>query len=126
MPDRIVKRDGPDPIDVHVGKRIREHRLSLGMSLAKLGDSIGLTFQQIQKYERGANRLSASKLWAIAHLFEVPIEWFFEGLKGAGKGKVDVMAQEEARQLARYYAACPADVRKSLNYLIRATAERTR
>ena len=119
MPTRIVKRDGPDPVDVHVGKRVRKRRLDLGMSQLGLGDSVGLTQQQVMKYERGINRISASKLWAIAHLFEVPIEWFFEGLKGAGKGEVDVMAQDEARQLARYYAACPSHVRKSLGALIR-------
>jgi transcriptional regulator with XRE-family HTH domain len=123
MPTRIAKRDGPDPVDVHVGKRVREHRKSLGLSQTKLGDSIGLTFQQIQKYERGTNRVSASKLWAIANLFDVPISWFFEGLEGAGKGEVDVMASQEARLLGRYFSACPASVRKSLGSLIRAAGE---
>ena len=120
---RVVSEDGPDPVDVHVGKRFRERRLSLGMSQTALGDYLGLTFQQIQKYERGANRISASKLWAVSNLFEVPIEWFFEGLGEAGKGPEDVMTRLEARQLAKYYSACPASTRNHLRALFRATAE---
>ena len=123
MPDRIVKKDGPDPVDIHVGARVRERRKSLGLSQSGLGDHVGLTFQQIQKYERGVNRISASKLWVIADLFDVPIPWFFEGLGKASKGQEDVMDKEEARQLGRYYAACPASVRHSLRALFRAAAE---
>ena len=122
-PSRVVSEDGPDPVDVHVGKRIHERRASLGMSQEKLGDYLGLTFQQIQKYERGANRISASKLWALSHLFEVPIEWFFDGLGEAGKGQKDVMTRPDANRLARYYSACPASTRKRLLALIRATAD---
>jgi len=120
---RKVLRDGPDPVDVHVGKRIRERRVSLGMSQAKLGEYLGLTFQQIQKYERGANRISASKLWALSNLFKVSVEWFFDGLGKAGKGQKDVMTRPEARQLARYYSACPKSTRNHLRALIRATAD---
>jgi len=120
---RVVSEDGPDPVDVHVGKRIRERRLSLGMSQTDLGEYLGLTFQQIQKYEKGANRISASKLWALSHLFEVPIGWFFDGLGKAGKGQKDVMTRPETLQLARYYLACPASTKKRLLALIRATAD---
>ena len=120
---RTALRDGPDPVDVHVGKRIRERRVSLGMSQTDLGEYLGLTFQLIQKYERGFNRISASKLWALSHLFEVPIGWFFDGLGKAGKGQKDVMTRPEAHQLARYYSACPASTRKRLLALIRATAD---
>ena len=81
---RTILRDGPNPVDVHVGKRVRERRVSLGMSQAKLGEYLGLTFQQIQKYEKGTNRISASKLWALSHFFKVSVEWFFEGLGEAG------------------------------------------
>ncbi len=119
---RIVLRDGPDPVDVHVGKRVRERRVSLGMSQTDLGDYLRLTFQQIQKYEKGTNRISASKLWALSHFFKVPVEWFFEGLGKAGKGQKDVMARLEARQLVRYYQACPLPTKKRLLALIRATA----
>ncbi len=120
---RTVLRDGPDPVDVHVGKRIRERRVSLGMSQEKLGDYLGLSFQQFQKYEKGANRISASKLWALSNFFKVSIEWFFEGLGKASKGQKDVMTRPEAHQLARYYSACPASTRKRLLALIRATAD---
>ena len=119
---RTVLIDGPDPVDVHVGARVRERRLSLGMSQTDLGDYLGLTFQQIQKYEKGTNRISASKLWAVSNLFEVSIEWFFDGLGKAGKGQKDVMTRPEAHQLARYYSACPASTRKRLSALIRETA----
>ena len=122
-PSRVVSKDGPDPVDFHVGKRIRERRASLGMSQEKLGDYLGLTFQQIQKYERGVNRISASKLWALSNLFEVTVEWFFEGLGGAGKGQKDVMTRPETRQLARYYSACPKSTRDHLRALFRATAD---
>ena len=120
---RTVLRDGPDHVDIHVGARVRERRVSLSMSQANLGEYLGLTFQQIQKYERGANRISASKLWALSNFFEVTIEWFFEGVGEAGKGQEDVMTRPEARQLARYYSACPESTRYHLRALIRATAD---
>ena len=101
MPKRTVLRDGPDPVDIHVGARVRERRLSIGMSQSALGEYLRLTFQQIQKYERGANRISASKLWALSNLFEVPIEWFFDGLGELNQEQEDVMTRPEARQLAR-------------------------
>ena len=120
---RVVSKDGPDPVDVHVGKKIRERRRALDMSQTDLGDYLGLSFQQFQKYERGANRISASKLWAVSNLFEVSVEWFFDGLGETGKRQKDVMTRPEARQLARYYSACPASTRKRLLALIRATAD---
>ena len=121
-PSRVVSEDGPDPVDVHVGRSVLEGRLSLGMSQEALGEHLRLTFQQIGKYERGANRISASKLWAISNLFKVSIEWFFEGLGEAGKGQKDVMTRPEALQLARYYWACPASTRNHLRALFRAMA----
>ena len=78
-PPRVALEDGPDPVDIHVGARVRERRVSLGMSQRDLGNYLGVSFQQFQKYERGVNRLSAGKLWALSNFFEVPIEWFFEG-----------------------------------------------
>ena len=119
---RTVLRDGPDPVDVHVGRRIRERRVSLGMSQVKLGEYLRLTFQQIQKYEKGTNRISASKLWALSHFFKVSVEWFFEGLGETSQKQNDVMARQEARQLARHYQACPLPTKKRLLALIRATA----
>src|SRR5579863_2532749 len=72
-------KDGPDPIDVYVGSRLRERRVSLGMSQTVLADRLGLTFQQVQKYERGANRLSASALWRAGDAVNVPVSYFFDG-----------------------------------------------
>ncbi len=120
---RTVLRDGPNPVDVHVGKRVRERRVSLGMTQTDLGEYLRLTYQQIQKYERGTNRISASKLWALSHFFKVPVEWFFEGLGELNQGQEDVMTRPEARQLARYYSACPASTKNHLRALFRATAD---
>ena len=70
------------PVDTHVGTRIRLRRQILKMSQEKLGGELGVTFQQVQKYERGANRVGASRLWALASVLEVPVGFFFEGLGG--------------------------------------------
>ena len=75
----------PNPIDLHVGLRIRLRRRELGVSQEKLADSIGLTFQQVQKYERAANRVSASKLWEMARALKTSIAYFFEGLGDPGR-----------------------------------------
>lgn len=69
--------DIPHPVDVHVGQRLKLRRTLMGMTQGKLGESIGLTFQQIQKYERGANRVSSSKLWQLSNVLDVPISYFF-------------------------------------------------
>jgi transcriptional regulator with XRE-family HTH domain len=70
----------PNPVDLHVGARIRMRRKILGVSQERLADDLGLTFQQVQKYERGANRVSASKLYEIARSLQAPISYFFDGL----------------------------------------------
>jgi len=75
---------GPNPIDRHVGLRIRLRRKELNLSQEKLAESIGLTFQQIQKYERAANRVSASKLWELARALEISVAYFYEGLGQPG------------------------------------------
>ncbi|KQZ94365.1 Cro/Cl family transcriptional regulator [Mesorhizobium sp. Root157] len=72
----------PNPIDIHVGSRIRLRRNMLGMSQEKLGENLGITFQQIQKYEKGTNRVGASRLQAIALILEVPVAFFFEDAPG--------------------------------------------
>jgi transcriptional regulator with XRE-family HTH domain len=69
-----------NPVDLHVGSRVRMRRKILGVSQQRLADSLGLTFQQVQKYERGANRISASKLYAMATTLQAPVSYFFEGL----------------------------------------------
>ena len=79
--DQTVDLDrGPNPVDLHVGARIRMRRKLLGVSQEKLADQLGLTFQQVQKYERGANRVSASKLYEIARALQTSVAYFFDGL----------------------------------------------
>lgn len=73
----------PDPVDVHVGKRLKLRRTLLGMSQERLGELLGITFQQVQKYERGANRMGSSRLFAIGLILDTPIAWFFEDMKDA-------------------------------------------
>src|SRR5687768_10469151 len=72
------KTGKPNPVDVHVGRRVRLRRTLLGMSQEKLGEAIGLTFQQVQKYERGANRIGASRLWDLSRVLDCPVAFFFE------------------------------------------------
>jgi transcriptional regulator with XRE-family HTH domain len=80
---RYAAKKAPNPTDKHVGSRVRMRRMMLSMSQQKLADGLGLTFQQVQKYERGANRIGASRLQQISHLLQVPIAFFFEGAPNA-------------------------------------------
>lgn len=75
----MMAKKAPNPTDKHVGARVRMRRMMLGMSQEKLGDSLDLTFQQVQKYEKGANRIGASRLQQISHILQVPVSFFFEG-----------------------------------------------
>ncbi|RAK52539.1 helix-turn-helix domain-containing protein [Phenylobacterium deserti] len=89
--------EGPHPVDRHVGLRIRMRRKEMGVTQEALADALGLTFQQIQKYERAANRVSASKLWEIAQALNAPIAYFYEGLGEASHdtgGTGDARTQE--------------------------------
>jgi transcriptional regulator with XRE-family HTH domain len=86
LKDDAVKAKFPSPIDRHVGSRVRMRRMMLDMSQERLGDELGLTFQQVQKYEKGANRISASRLQQISHILQVPISFFFEGAPNAEGG----------------------------------------
>ena len=82
----------PNPIDKHVGSRVRMRRMMVGMSQEKLGDALGLTFQQVQKYEKGTNRIGASRLQQISHILQVPVAFFFEGsppASGDGEQNLD-------------------------------------
>ena len=76
-----------DEVDAHVGRRLRQRRISLGISQEQLGAELGLTFQQIQKYEKGQNRISAGRLYKISTILSVPVEHFFEGLAGANDAR---------------------------------------
>src|SRR5215472_16185854 len=78
-----MAKKAPNPIDKHVGSRVRMRRMMLSMSQEKLGDALGLTFQQVQKYEKGTNRIGASRLQQISHILQVPVSFFFEGAPAA-------------------------------------------
>jgi transcriptional regulator with XRE-family HTH domain len=81
-----LQKKSPNQVDRHIGSRVRARRLMLGMSQEKLADALGLTFQQVQKYEKGVNRIGASRLLHIAGILDVSIEFFFEGLPGLRAG----------------------------------------
>src|SRR5947207_9122499 len=74
------KSDGPNPVDVRVGSRVRLRRNMLGLTQESLGETIGLTFQQVQKYERGANRIGASRLYALSQALDVPVSFFYDDI----------------------------------------------
>jgi transcriptional regulator with XRE-family HTH domain len=117
------------PVDVHVGKRVRHRRWMVGMTQQQLGEAVGIKFQQIQKYETGMNRVSASRLWDIAKVMEVPISFFFEGLdedNGAAKAANplgDLLADKEALELVRSYYAIPENQRRRLFDLARVLSD---
>ncbi len=128
----------PNPVDVHVGARLRVRRTLLGMNQTMLGEAIGLTFQQVQKYENGKNRISASRLFALARLLDVPIQYFFDDMptavaassptnKKRGRAKKlpvyepDPMARRETIELVRaYYKIKDAETRKRLREVTKA------
>ncbi len=130
----------PNPVDIHVGSRVRLRRTLLGLSQEKLGDAVGLTFQQIQKYERGANRIGASRLFQLSNILDVPIMFFFDemprGLKTAEaqviRGlqeleqktlELDPLARRETLELVRaYYKIANPKVRKRLFELTKSLA----
>ncbi len=119
----------PHPVDVHVGKRVRHRRWLVGMTQQQLAESVGIKFQQIQKYETGANRVSASRLWDIADSLDVDVSFFFEGLdteeKPAGSGSVpaDLLGDKEALELVRSYYAIPENQRRRLFDLARVLSD---
>lgn len=78
-----IEEGQPDPIDIHVGRRMRQRRILVGMSQEKLGESVGLTFQQIQKYERGTNRMGSSRLFRFAQVLGVPVSYFYDDMAAA-------------------------------------------
>ena len=128
--DKLADLDGPNPIDRHVGLRIRLRRKELGISQEKLAESIGLTFQQVQKYERAANRVSASKLWEVARALNTNIAYFYEGLAldGAvhadlGPGLEEFLLTTDGMELARYFPQIQKPrVRRQILELVRTMA----
>lgn len=128
------------PVDVYVGKRIRHRRWLLGMTQQQLAEQVGIKFQQIQKYETGANRVSASRLWDISYSLGVPVAFFFEGMEGGAAPKAaldiqpkmiasavckgdDLMGERETMELVRTYYAIPENQRRRLFDLARVLSD---
>ena len=135
-----IKLDRPHPVDVHVGSRVRLRRTLLGMSQEKLGEAIGLTFQQVQKYERGANRIGSSRLFELSRILDVPVSFFFDDMPGGVAASTyvggiaegatdeyeagDPMSKRETLELVRaYYKINEPGVRKRLFELAKALAK---
>jgi transcriptional regulator with XRE-family HTH domain len=126
----------PNPIDIHVGSRVRLRRTMLGMSQEKLGEALGITFQQIQKYEKGTNRVGASRLQNISNILNVPVAFFFEDAPGENANTqsgmaeahssnyvVDFLSSSEGLQLNRAFVKISdAKVRRKLVDLVKALA----
>ena len=117
-------------VDVHVGKRIRHRRWMNGTTQQQLAEAVGIKFQQIQKYETGMNRVSASRLWDIAHVLGVPVSFFFDGLdedsasvRTPGDLPSDILTDKEALELLRSYYAIPENQRRRLFDLARVLSE---
>lgn len=126
----------PNPIDTHVGSRIRLRRNMLGMSQEKLGENLGITFQQIQKYEKGTNRVGASRLQAIASILGVPVAFFFEDAPGQETGPggfaedsptafaVEFCSTPEGLQLNRaFYRIADPKVRRRIVELVKSLSD---
>ena len=139
--DKNFRVTNNNAVDVHVGKRIRLRRTLLGMSQEQLGNALNITFQQVQKYERGANRVSASRLWDISQIIDVPISDFFEDLSdttlkasprrvsASGAELVivddakDPMARRETLELVRtYYSIEQPQVRRRISDMVKSIA----
>ena len=128
--------NNPNPIDIHVGGRVRLRRTLLGMSQEKLAQALGLTFQQIQKYERGANRIGSSRLYHLSQILDVPVSFFFDDMTndvaaaGGGRGMSDAdqdpygpdtMSKRETLELVRAYYRIPDDrLRRKVFELVKA------
>ena len=132
----IENKKKPNPIDIHVGSRVRLRRTMLGMSQEKLGEALGITFQQIQKYEKGTNRVGASRLQNISTILNVPVSFFFEdapsdpstgqpGMAEANSSNyvVDFLSSSEGLQLNRAFIKIPdPKVRRKLVDLVKSLA----
>ncbi len=126
MARRNVKEHGPHPVDVLVGRRLRERRTLEGMSQMAAAEKLGLSFQQLQKYEKGTNRISASRLYELAQLLGVPVSYFYEGME-EGKSappQGEILTKRETLELVRaYYAISDREVRDKIRGLVKATAK---
>lgn len=106
MDQKIVRRARQiNPIDIHVGSRVRDRRVRLAMSQGKLGEYLGLTFQQIQKYEKGGNRIGAGRLLLVARVLGVEIAYFYEGIEPGLSGAEPRSAEEQSARLVTEFVS---------------------
>ena len=123
---RSAKKGSPHPVDVQVGERVRRRRTQLGMSQEKLGKALSLSFQQLQKYEKGTNRISANRLYEISRVLEVPVSYFFDEteLEKAlgGKEPLPPHSRETLRLVSAYYGIPDANIRRRLRDLLKSLA----
>jgi transcriptional regulator with XRE-family HTH domain len=124
---RTVVVDGPDPIDQHVGGQLRLRRAQAGLTQTELGSKVGLSFQAVQKYESGENRISASRLYQLARILDVPLSYFFEGLEAPGGSAsvdpLDLGRKEASMVLGAYYAIKDARLRSACLLIMTRMAE---
>jgi len=131
LSDATVGRgEGPHPVDRHVGLRIRMRRKEMGVSQERLAEALGITFQQVQKYERGANRVSASKLWEIAGALRTPVAYFYDGLgdQEAAAAQRDaaqdfMLSSEGIELMAAFPRIQEPAIRRKIVELVRVVAE---
>ncbi|MGE5514605.1 MAG: helix-turn-helix domain-containing protein [Bacteroidota bacterium] len=122
---RSATHSGPDPVNAHVGARLRLRRVLMGLSQAQLADAVGLTYQQVQKYERGINRISASMLHHFAEALTVPVGFFFDDMAAAAPRPFphnDERAERQIMEMVRHWSAIPDDLRRPVYDLIKAMA----
>jgi transcriptional regulator with XRE-family HTH domain len=136
MRRRTIKDDGPDPIDRYVGSRVRARRVGIRLSQTKLGEAIGVTFQQVQKYENGTNRIGASNLFKIAKTLGVEVAYFFEGVQEiaesmmtdtadvplAGINEDPLTSRDAIELMHNYYRVKDPNVRKRLAQFVKTLA----
>ncbi len=126
---RTVIIDGPDPIDKYVGGQLRLRRAQIGMTQSDLGSKLGLSFQAVQKYETGENRISASRLYQLSRVLDVPLAYFFDGLDGAGQAEdeavnSDLSRKEAAMVLGTYYRISDPRLRSACLLIMGRMADR--
>lgn len=113
-------------IDSVVGRRIKARRQALRMTQTQLADQIGVTFQQVQKYENGTNRVSAARLWQVSDVFQVPITYFFEGITSEGEmdKRTDILSDRGAMELIQLYTNLTQEQRKAVLSFLRSVADK--
>lgn len=119
----MARGEKQHPVDVHVGGQLRSQRVLYGLSQSELAKLLDITFQQLQKYETGSNRMSASRLWHASRVLGVPVSFFFEGLDEKADPASNILNTRAGLELVRDFEACSKDVRKFASGLAKTAAE---